>query len=189
MRELVIAVDVGSSSARAGVFDVRGLLLTHADASFATGHPQTDQAEHSSDEIWTAECDAVRGAITADTSLPVKGIAFDATCSLVTLDRAGRAVTASVTGEDRWNVIMWADHRAAAEADEITASRHRELDAAVDDVGRCRRLDHAIAAAIGVFRGGGSCGTSSTSRQTARTRPRQSGYYPNPRSRPDSQAQ
>ena len=130
MRELVIAVDVGSSSARAGVFDVRGLLLARADAPFATAHPQTDHAEHSSDEIWTAVCHAVRGAITAGhiAANEVKGIAFDATCSLVTLDRAGRPVTASVTGEDRWNVIMWADHRATAEADEITATRHRVLD-------------------------------------------------------------
>ncbi|WP_439924242.1 FGGY-family carbohydrate kinase [Nitrobacter sp. JJSN] len=130
MPDLVIAVDVGSSSARAGVFDERGVLLARAAAPFATAHPQTDHAEHSSDEIWTAVCQAVRGAVAAGhiASDEVKGIAFDATCSLVTLDRAGRPVTASVTGEDRWNVIMWADHRATAEADEITATRHRVLD-------------------------------------------------------------
>lgn len=130
MPDLVIAVDVGSSSARAGVFDAGGLLLARAETPFATAHPKTDHAEHSSDEIWAAVCHAVRGAVAAGhiAAEEVKGIAFDATCSLVTLDRDGRPVTASVTGDDRWNVIMWADHRAAAEADEITATRHRVLD-------------------------------------------------------------
>ena len=130
MPDLVIAVDVGSSSARAGVFDAGGLLLARAETPFATAHPKSDHAEHSSDEIWAAVCHAVRGAVAAGhiAAEDVKGIAFDATCSLVTLDRDGRPVTASVTGDDRWNVIMWADHRAAAEADEISATRHRVLD-------------------------------------------------------------
>ncbi|WP_319797481.1 FGGY-family carbohydrate kinase [Nitrobacter sp.] len=130
MRDLVIAVDVGSSSARAGVFDKRGVLLARAEAPFSTAHPLPDHAEHSSDEIWTAVCQAVREAVATGriAAGEVKGIAFDATCSLVALDRAGRPVTVSVTGEDRWNVIMWADHRATAEAEEITATRHRVLD-------------------------------------------------------------
>ena len=130
MRDLVIAADVGSSSARAGVFDKRGVLLARAEAPFSTAHPLPDHAEHSSEEIWTAVCQAVRGAVATGciAADEVRGIAFDATCSLVTLDRAGRPVTVSLTGEDRWNVIMWADHRAIAEADEITATRHRVLD-------------------------------------------------------------
>jgi FGGY-family pentulose kinase len=130
MPDLVIAVDVGSSSARAGVFDKRGLLLARAEAPFTAAYPQPDHAEHSSDEIWAAVCHAVRGAVTAGriAAEDVKGIAFDATCSLVTLDSAGQPVTASVTGEDRWNVIMRADHRATTEAEEITDTNHRVLD-------------------------------------------------------------
>jgi len=58
----------------------------------------------------------------------VAGLAFDATCSLVMLDRSGQPVTVSTTGDDAWNVVMWADHRALAEADEITATKHRVLD-------------------------------------------------------------
>ena len=57
----------------------------------------------------------------------VAGLAFDATCSLVALDAEGRPVTVSTTGRDEWNVVMWADHRAIAEAEEITATGHRAL--------------------------------------------------------------
>ncbi len=56
------------------------------------------------------------------------GLAFDATCSLAMFDASGRPVTVSTTGRDEWNVVMWADHRAVAEAEEITATRHRVLD-------------------------------------------------------------
>ncbi|MCB1393945.1 hypothetical protein [Nitrobacter sp.] len=46
MADLVIAVDVGSSSARAGVFDAGGRLLARAEVPFATPHPETDHAGH-----------------------------------------------------------------------------------------------------------------------------------------------
>jgi ribulose kinase len=44
------------------------------------------------------------------------------------LDRTGAPVTVSTTGDDAWNVVMWADHRATTEASEMTATRHRVLD-------------------------------------------------------------
>jgi L-ribulokinase len=51
MGPLVAAVDVGSGTARAGLFNVRGHLIRRAEAPFATGHPITDHAEHSSEDI------------------------------------------------------------------------------------------------------------------------------------------
>ena len=125
----VIAVDVGSTSARAGVFDARGRCLARATAGFAVNRPALHHAEHDSAEIWDAVCTAVRDArersgIAADA---VTGLAFDATCSLAVFDAAGRPVSVSATGQDRWNVVMWADHRAEAEAREITQTGHRAL--------------------------------------------------------------
>ena len=127
--DLVVAVDVGSASARAGVFDAGGLRLARAEHPFAVNRPLPDHAEHGSDEIWAAVAAAVRTALVAARVAPerVAGLAFDATCSLVLLDAAGRPVSVSSTGEDRWNVVMWADHRAIAEAAEITATGHRVL--------------------------------------------------------------
>jgi len=128
--DLVLAVDVGSSAARAAVVSADGQLLGRANHPFAVHRPVKDHAEHSSDEIWAAVGHASRGAIAASGIDParVAGLAFDATCSLALFDRAGCPVTVSLTGEDRWNVVMWADHRALAEAEEMTATRHRVLD-------------------------------------------------------------
>jgi FGGY-family pentulose kinase len=126
---VVVAVDVGSTSARAGVFDARGRRLARAFHSFAVAHPLPDHAEHSSDDIWRAVCSATHEAVrSADVAAErVVGLAFDATCSLTLLGADGRPVTASTTGSDKWNVVMWADHRAIAEAAEITSTGHRAL--------------------------------------------------------------
>lgn len=127
---LVLAVDVGSTSARAGVFGLLGQMLATASAPFEVNRPQLDHAEHDSEQIWQAVDRAVREAVAGSGQDPaaICGVAFDATCSLVMLDKAGRPVTVSSTGEDRWNVVMWADHRASAEAHTITATGHQALD-------------------------------------------------------------
>ena len=37
-------------------------------------------------------------------------------------------MSVSVTGDKRWDTIVWLDHRALDEADECTATGHRVLD-------------------------------------------------------------
>lgn len=123
---LVVAVDVGSTSARAGLFDAAGRCLARAVAPFATARPLPHHAEHAFDEIWHSVCIAVRD-VAGTRAHEVSGLAFDATCSLAVFDRFGDPVTVSTTGDDRWNVVMWADHRATAEAAAITATGHRSL--------------------------------------------------------------
>ena len=126
---VVVAVDVGSTSARAAVFDARGARLARADHGFAVSRPHADHAEHSSDEIWRAVRAVTRSALAAArvSRERVAGLAFDATCSLAAFDAEGQPVTVSTTARDEWNVVMWADHRAIAEAAEITATGHRVL--------------------------------------------------------------
>ena len=130
MGELVVGVDVGTGSARAGVLDRRGRLLGRAETPIDMNQPQTDHREHDSEQIWSAVCAAVRGALTAAgvAGADIAGIAFDATCSLVVRDRSGRPLSVSTSGETRWDTIVWLDHRALAEAEECTATGNRVLD-------------------------------------------------------------
>lgn len=126
----LLAIDVGSTSARAGLFDPAGRMVTSAAHPFDVHRPLADHAEHDSEQIWRAVCAAVRDAVAASkvAAAEIAGLAFDATCSLVMLDDNGRSASVSTTGDDRWNVVMWADHRAIEEAEEITATHHRVLD-------------------------------------------------------------
>lgn len=54
----------------------------------------------------------------------IRGIGFDATCSLVVLDKNGYSISASTSDNNEHNVIMWMDHRAEAEADFINKTNH-----------------------------------------------------------------
>src|ERR1700726_2121750 len=99
MRQAFIGVDVGTSSARAGVFDESGALLATARHPITVWHEAGNVVEQSSSEIWAACAAAVRAAM-AEAALPpsaVKGMGFDATCSLVALDVAGSPLTVSAS--------------------------------------------------------------------------------------------
>ena len=129
MRDLIVAVDIGTGSARAGVFDRSGAMLSRAEHPIAMHRPCENHAEHDSEDIWTAACRAVRTACDRAGARPerVAALGFDATCSLVVRDREGAQL--AVSGEDpRWDTIVWLDHRAMAEADACTATGHPVLD-------------------------------------------------------------
>ncbi|UQR66342.1 FGGY-family carbohydrate kinase [Bradyrhizobium sp. C-145] len=118
MPRAYIGVDVGTTSTRAGVFDEAGTLLAMARHPIRIWHEAGDIVEQSSQDIWDACATSVRAAMTEAGITPdgVGGIGFDATCSLVVLDRQGEPLTVSGSGDKQRNVIVWMDHRATAEA-------------------------------------------------------------------------
>jgi D-ribulokinase len=121
MRQAYIGVDVGTSSTRAGVFDETGKLLGTARRPIQTWHEAGDIVEQSSSDIWDACTASVRAAM-AEAAIgadAVRGIGFDATCSLVVLSPDGEPVSVSASGDPHRNVIVWMDHRAVTEAREI----------------------------------------------------------------------
>ncbi len=129
MAELIAAVDVGTGSARAGVFDRDGAMLGRAEAPIEIRDAGGGGFEQDSGEIWRAVGGALRAARAEAAASPdaVAGLAFDATCSLVLRDRADRPLAAG-PGDARWDTLLWLDHRAQAEAAIITASGHPALD-------------------------------------------------------------
>jgi D-ribulokinase len=125
MQQAFVGIDVGTSSARAGIFDENGTLLATARHPITVWHEAGSVAEQSSTEIWSACATSVRAAM-AEAALPasaVKGVGFDATCSLVVIDAAGNPLTVNSSGDPRRNVIVWMDHRAMAEAHRVNETQ------------------------------------------------------------------
>jgi D-ribulokinase len=125
-----VGVDVGTGSARAGVFDKAGTLLASRKQDIQMWRDAGDIAEQSSDDIWQAVCACVRSAV-ADAGIgaeDVIGIGFDAACSMVVLDSEMRPLSISASGEVARNVIVWMDHRAKDQAERINAMGHAVLD-------------------------------------------------------------
>ncbi len=125
----VIGIDVGTGSARAGVFDLQGRMVGLGVKAIQTWHPQPDFVEQSSADIWKAVCTAVKTALkqAGISGSEIAGIAFDAACSLVVVDERDRPVTVSPTGRDEQNIIVWMDHRAIIQARKLTEQGHEVI--------------------------------------------------------------
>lgn len=127
--QFVIGVDVGTGSARAGLFDARGAMLALAVHPVQMWRPAPEHVEQSSDDIWRAVCSVVRDCLdqTGIAARDIAGISFDATCSLVVLDKRNQPLAVNEENDHTRNVIVWMDHRALEETEAINAGRHEVL--------------------------------------------------------------
>ena len=130
MTRYFIGIDVGTGSARAGVFDEAGTLVGTYKRDITVFHEPGSIVEQSSNEIWQAVSAACRGAVSAAGIDPaeVAGVGFDATCSLVVLGPDGAALPVGPSEDFERNIIVWMDHRAVEQAERINARGHRVLD-------------------------------------------------------------
>lgn len=116
-----IGIDVGTGSARAGVFDVSGAMLASAKRDIALFREAGDIVEQSSRDIWQAVAASTREAVATSGVLAesIAGIGYDATCSLVVLGDGGQPLSVGPTNEAERNIIVWMDHRATEQAARI----------------------------------------------------------------------
>jgi ribulose kinase len=79
-----IGVDVGTTSARAAIFDHKGTMLAKSATPITVFRPKADHYEHSSEEIWKSVCSSVQNVLKKSRAnvANVRGVGFDATCSL-----------------------------------------------------------------------------------------------------------
>ncbi|KAM3563369.1 hypothetical protein MY1884_001282 [Beauveria asiatica] len=129
-----IGIDVGTGSARACVIDESGDIKALAAQDIKLWQPQTGYYEQSTTDIWQCICECVRKVV-ADSQVDpnsIKGIGFDATCSLAVFSTDADepiAVTGpdfQDDGNDR-NVILWLDHRPVEETELINNTGHNLL--------------------------------------------------------------
>ena len=121
-----IGVDVGSGSVRACVVDDQGAMLSMATRDISKEEKLPGHVTQSSNEIWDAVCYCVKSAIGNSNvnNGDILGIGFDATCSLVVLNKDSFEPVAAGPNFDNnnQNIIMWMDHRAIEETKEINRS-------------------------------------------------------------------
>ena len=122
-------MDVGTGSARAGIFDLTGRMVSSARHDITLFQASGSIVEQSSAEIWSAVCHAVKGALSQAAVSPdrIAGIGFDATCSLVVLGAGGQSLPVGPSEHAERDVIVWMDHRAVTQAERINATDHEVL--------------------------------------------------------------
>ncbi|WP_321948985.1 FGGY-family carbohydrate kinase [Paraburkholderia sp. J10-1] len=124
-----VGVDVGTGSARAGIFDSTGRMVASAKHDITVFHESGAIVEQSSTQIWNAVCHAVKEALAQAAISPesIAGIGFDATCSLVVLGEGGEPLPVGPSEVAERDIIVWMDHRAVEQAERINATGHDVL--------------------------------------------------------------
>ncbi|KAF5372004.1 hypothetical protein D9615_008106 [Tricholomella constricta] len=131
-----IGIDVGTGSVRASLVKKDGTVVASSTYETNTYRDPNDHRifEQSTSNIWSSISAAIRDCLEGSKVPPsaVKGLGFDATCSLAVSDFQGEPII--VTRGDQLgqygdrNVILWADHRAEKEADLINSTKSVVLD-------------------------------------------------------------
>ncbi|KAL7282009.1 Pentulose kinase [Trametes coccinea BRFM310] len=131
-----IGIDVGTGSVRAGLVKHDGTLVaTRTEDTITWRDPEDHRIfEQSTNNIWEGMCKCIKACLQEAKVDPseVKGIGFDATCSLAVSDMNGEPVVVTKGDQlgqngDR-NIILWADHRAEKEAELINKTGSVVLD-------------------------------------------------------------
>ncbi|MBO0662173.1 glycerol kinase GlpK [Jiella sp. MQZ9-1] len=108
MSGYVLAIDQGTTSTRAIVFDDGFRIKGVAQQEFPQHFPRSGWVEHAPDDIWNSVVETVRGAI-ADASITAADIAAIG----ITNQRETVVVWDRETGKSIHNAIVWQDRRTA----------------------------------------------------------------------------
>ena len=118
----ILALDQGTTSSRAIIFDHSGAIRTTAQTEFRQIFPQTGWVEHDPREIWTSQLEVARSAL-AQAGLKARDIAAIG----ITNQRETTVVWDRQTGAPIHNAIVWQDRRTAPFCDELKQAGYSDV--------------------------------------------------------------
>jgi glycerol kinase len=122
MEQYILALDQGTTSSRAIVFDKGGNIVSVAQKEFTQIFPQSGWVEHNANEIWSTQIGVAAEAVT-QANLSVRQIAAIG----ITNQRETAVVWNRHTGQPVYNAIVWQDRRTAGFCDQLKAAGKSEL--------------------------------------------------------------
>ena len=117
----ILALDQGTTSSRAIIFDHAGAIRAVAQKEFQQIFPQSGWVEHNPKEIWESQLEVARAALRQG---GLKAADIDAIG--ITNQRETTIIWDRRTGEPIHNAIVWQDRRTAHFCEELKAS-HSDL--------------------------------------------------------------
>jgi glycerol kinase len=115
----VLALDQGTTSSRAIVFDREGRVVSLAQREFRQIFPQPGWVEHDAGEIW-----ATQHAVALEAMARAGAAATDFAALGITNQRETTLLWDRATGQPVANAIVWQDRRTAARCDQLRAQGH-----------------------------------------------------------------
>ncbi|MEP3347471.1 MAG: glycerol kinase GlpK [Litoreibacter sp.] len=118
----ILAIDQGTTSSRAIIFDADMKILASSQEEFAQHFPQSGWVEHDPADLWSTTASTCRGAIER------AGItAQDIAAIGITNQRETTLVWDKETGEPVHNAIVWQDRRTSDYCRELRDAGHEEM--------------------------------------------------------------
>ncbi len=118
-KKYVIALDQGTTSSRAIVFDHSGTIVAVEQKEFKQHFPQPGWVEHDPMDIWKSQLSVLRAVIRKN-SIDVAAIAGVG----ITNQRETTVVWDKITGEPVYNAIVWQDRRTSKFCDQLKGAGH-----------------------------------------------------------------
>ena len=117
----VLALDQGTTSSRAIIFDHNGQIVSVAQKEFKQHFPKQGWVEHDPDEIWSSQSSVLFE------SLVQKDIRPDQIAAIgITNQRETTIVWDRKTGKPLYNAIVWQDRRTAAYCNDLKEKGHAD---------------------------------------------------------------
>ena len=122
MEQYILALDQGTTSSRAIVFDHNGQMRSIAQKEFTQIFPKPGWVEHDPNEIWSTQAGV---AAEATVKMGINGTNIKAIG--ITNQRETTIVWDRTTGEPVYNAIVWQDRRTAAFCDQLKNDGHADM--------------------------------------------------------------
>jgi glycerol kinase len=121
MKKYILALDQGTTSSRAILFDADAKIVAVAQKEFTQIYPKPGWVEHNPEEIWQTQLDTAKEVVAKANIKPSEIEAIG-----ITNQRETTIVWDKETGKPIYNAIVWQDRRTAGFCDELKARNLEE---------------------------------------------------------------
>jgi glycerol kinase len=117
----IVALDQGTTSSRAIIFNADGSILGSAQKEFRQIFPKPGWVEHDPDEIWATQWEVFKKALADHKVAPSQIAAIG-----ITNQRETTVVWDRKTGQPIFNAIVWQDRRTAEICEKLKTDGHEQ---------------------------------------------------------------
>ena len=114
MEEYILALDQGTTSCRAIVFDKKGQIISTAQEEFTQHFPNPGWVEHDPNEIWATQSKMARQALEKEGISPSQIVGIG-----ITNQRETVVVWDKKSGQPIYPAIVWQDKRTSDYCDQL----------------------------------------------------------------------
>ena len=121
-RKYIMALDQGTTSSRAILFDKEGNVVATSQKEFTQFYPKVGWVEHNPMEIWGSQSGVMREVLETNSIRPEEVCAIG-----ITNQRETTIVWEKITGKPVYNAIVWQCRRTSEICDELKEKRYEKL--------------------------------------------------------------